>query len=243
MNRLTAMAAIRFLQVILITIAATLLNLFCTVCYAAQLNEQQLQLGATVYQQRCVLCHGDHGMGEGLLPIVLAEYPATNLFKKKYVINIKDIDKLREVIAQGSILEGISEYMPPWKDELTWNELESVVHFTLFLYQSPKKAYKYILKAADKSVSAKYVGQKIFVTRCAMCHGRHGEGNGRLAKVIRTPPPFNLTKSTASSGYLQQIIIKGGAAMKRSKHMPPWGQELTSAEINSVVVYILKLRN
>ncbi|MCX4026591.1 hypothetical protein H0A36_00305 [Endozoicomonas sp. SM1973] len=46
-------------------------------------NERQLQFGAKIFQQRCVLCHGDHGMGEGLLPIIVAKYPSTNLFKKK----------------------------------------------------------------------------------------------------------------------------------------------------------------
>ncbi|MDE1461643.1 cytochrome c [Spartinivicinus poritis] len=206
-------------------------------------NEQQLQLGAKIFQQRCVLCHGDHGMGEGLLPIIVAKYPSTNLFKKKFIKDPSDLSKLRQLIAEGSIIEGISDYMPPWKDELTWNELETVTQFTQFLYFFPDKAYEYISNATKTAPMAKYAGQKLFVTRCSMCHGRYGEGNGRLAKVIRNPPPYNLTKSTASLVYLQQIITKGGAAMNRSKHMPPWGKELTETEINAIIQYLLKLRN
>ena len=76
-----------------------------------------------------------------------------------------------------------------------------------------------------------------------MCHGRYGEGNGRLAKIIRNPPPYDLTKSTAEQTYLIEIITKGGAAVNRSKHMPPWGEELTSVEIDSVVNYIMTIRN
>ncbi|MCX4026592.1 c-type cytochrome [Endozoicomonas sp. SM1973] len=128
--------------------------------------------------------------------------------------------------------------MPPWKDELTWSELEAVTQFTQFLYFSPDKAYQYISSAPKTTPT----GQKLFITRCSMCHGRYGEGNGRLAKVIRNPPPYNLTKSTANRDYLQQIITRGGAAMNRSKHMPPWGKELTETEINAIIQYLLILR-
>lgn len=74
------------------------------------------------------------------------------------------------------------------------------------------------------------------------CHGIYGEGDGNMAKIIRNPPPYNLTKSTQTEAYLKEIISKGGEAVSRSPQMPPWGEELNDSEIQSLILYLLTLR-
>jgi cytochrome c oxidase cbb3-type subunit 3 len=86
------------------------------------------------------------------------------------------------------------------------------------------------------------LGKSVFVNRCTPCHGKDGEGDGRLASVIKDPPPFNLTLSRAPDDYLRQIVSRGGAAMGRSGRMPPWSGELSEPEIEAVVLYVKTLR-
>lgn len=80
-------------------------------------------------------------------------------------------------------------------------------------------------------------GSIVFHTYCVLCHGYKADGNGRAARNY-SPRPANLTLSTASDEYKTLIIRKGGAAMGRSKFMPPWGNELTDEQIADVVYYL-----
>ncbi|MDH5436332.1 MAG: cytochrome c, partial [Gammaproteobacteria bacterium] len=78
--------------------------------------------------------------------------------------------------------------------------------------------------------------------RCSLCHGPDGEGNGKMARIIKDPPPFNLTKSGVPYSYLKEIVTKGGEAMGRSGRMPPWGKELSRVELDSILLYVMSLR-
>lgn len=213
--------------------------------FATQIDDDStptLEIGAEVFVKRCVLCHGDSGMGEGAIPLRIKSYPDTNLVTAK---KAKTQEQIHQVIAMGALLEGISQYMPPMGNELTWTELESVAMFVLQLRNDPKSQLALLasLKKNNQDEKAlKRQGELIFQSRCALCHGPHGEGNGRMAKVIKNPPPFNLTKSVMPAQYLSLIIEKGGTELNRSPQMPPWGDQLNEDEINSVVEYIIGLR-
>ncbi len=84
-------------------------------------------------------------------------------------------------------------------------------------------------------------GEIVFQRYCAICHGKEGKGDGRAAR-LHTPPPFNLTASTAPREYLGQVVRKGGEAVGRGKGMPPWGEQLTDEQITDVLNFILSLR-
>jgi cbb3-type cytochrome c oxidase subunit III len=197
------------------------------------------QQGALVFQQRCILCHGNKGMGDGALPVLLKGYPSTNLFDSKYGSTEKDI---REVVISGGKGDKKSPYSPPWGDELTWVEIESVVQFLMLLRNSNEQATRLLKLKSNLTAPSKKIGQMVFRTRCVLCHGIYGEGNGKMARIINSPPPFNLTKSTASDVYLEMIISRGGEAVGRSLNMPPWNDELTKTELQSVISYIKTLR-
>ena len=63
-----------------------------------------------------------------------------------------------------------------------------------------------------------------------------------MSRIIKNPPPFNLTLSRADDKYLSDIIHKGGEQMQRSPRMPPFGDDLTEPEITSAILYIKTLR-
>ncbi len=201
--------------------------------------EPTLEYGAQVYQARCTLCHGREGYGDGMLPVSLKGYPSANLHKNRFG---KALDELRLSIIYGGSLGTMSAEMPPWGDELTYTQVESVAMFTKLLIDDPKRAMALVHRTqADQQPSLR-LGRAIFKNYCSLCHGENGEGDGKMAKIIKDPPPFNLTLSRAPDEYLMQIITKGGAAMGRSARMPSWGEQFSEAERRSVILYIKTLR-
>jgi cbb3-type cytochrome c oxidase subunit III len=198
-----------------------------------------LEQGAAVFSKRCVLCHGSQGMGEGKIPLKIKNYPDSNIVAAK---KAKSKAEIHEVIAYGGILANISNYMPPMGNELTWTELESVTEFVYQLRIMPEKHYTMLQQYSSTLDGNQGIGLAVFQSRCVLCHGANGEGDGRMSKVIKTPPPFNLTKSQMPVEYLKLIIEKGGEAIGRSGQMPPWGEQLSKEEIDAVVSYIIDLR-
>lgn len=193
--------------------------------------------GARVFRERCVLCHGNDGMGGGLLPLVIKGYTNTNLVDAKFA---QDLTGIRQAIVEGN---GHGKMLSrPWGDELMPSEVTSVALFIEHLRAHPADAIKMIKAAASNFAPSLALGSRIYETRCRQCHGYSGEGDGRLAAVITNPPPFDLTESQASDTYLGKFIRKGGAAMGRSPQMPPWDDDLTRLEIESVILYIKNLR-
>ncbi len=195
--------------------------------------------GAEVFQSRCALCHGSDGMGEGILPLSLKNYPSTNLMDPKHA---KDIQSLEQVITYGGGLPEVSIEMPPWGDELTATQLKSVAQFVEFMRQDLESALVHLKKAGEKLEPSIKIGRAIFQGRCTLCHGKYGLGDGKMSRIIKNPPPFNLTLSGAPDNYLSDIIHKGGGKMGRSPRMPPFGGDLSENEIKSVILFIKTLR-
>lgn len=195
--------------------------------------------GVVTYQARCALCHGSDGHGEGILSLSLKDYPNTNLLEPKHPI---DKAALTKIIKHGATLPGIGDEMPPWGDELTATQIESVVMLVRMLHTKREAAVILLRKESSNIKPSLKVGRVMYHGRCALCHGPYGLGDGKMARIIKDPPPFDLTVSKVSDDYLMQLITKGGEAMGRSKRMPPWGTDLSTSEINSVIMYIKRMR-
>ena len=199
-----------------------------------------LEIGAKVFAERCVLCHGAEGLGEGVLPLKLKNYPNTNLLQ---AIKAQDRSQIYQVIVYGGILPGYAEAMPPYGQELTWTEMESVTDFVSMLRKDTNKAKQMIASHRKNELPKAQLGKQIYDTRCVLCHGKFGEGDGRMAKILKSPPPFDLTASRMPEAYLKDIISKGGEGVGRSKHMPPWGDQLNGDELEALIEYLITIRD
>jgi len=66
-------------------------------------------------------------------------------------------------------------------------------------------------------------GREIFDTRCSVCHGKEGKGDGPGASGLN-PKPRNLTDSewqkSVDDTYIEKIIQYGGIAVGKSAMMP-----------------------
>ena len=207
--------------------------------YECKKREACLTDGAEIFHYRCALCHGNDGLGEGILPLSISNYPNTNLLEPRFGKSLKSITRL---IRKGGKLRKVNDEMPPWEDELNRKELGSVAMFNEFLHRDFDAALVMLREQAQNITPTKRIGRAIYLGRCALCHGKHGRGDGKMVRIIKNPPPFDLTKSRVDDQYLHDIISKGGEAMGRSPKMPPWGKDLNDKEISSIIIYLKILR-
>jgi mono/diheme cytochrome c family protein len=93
-------------------------------------------------------------------------------------------------------------------------------------------------------VSSLPEGEAIFQTRCFVCHGRHGKGDGPastgLGATVRdlTTPSW---QDATSDETIQSAIRNGAQAVGGSAAMAP-NRDLSDAQIQSLVRYIRGLR-
>ena len=64
-----------------------------------------------------------------------------------------------------------------------------------------------------------------------------------MSKLLKTPPPADLTASRMDRKNLEQIILLGGEGVGRSKHMPPWKDQLNKKEIARLIEYLISIRD
>lgn len=79
---------------------------------------------------------------------------------------------------------------------------------------------------------------------CAACHGATGMGDGPAAAGLPVKPRNHTDAAYMGKLKDQQIfdtIKKGGQAMGKSPLMPPWGGQLSDAQIRDLVAYIRSL--
>lgn len=79
---------------------------------------------------------------------------------------------------------------------------------------------------------------QLFKTRCALCHGADGHGDGPGAAALK-PAPRNLHDkaymSTRTDAQLSEVIHLGKGAM------PKWGGILTDEQITGLVKHVREL--
>lgn len=196
--------------------------------------------GAQIYVDRCALCHGSLGMGDGLMVLLQADYPETGLLENKFGQSYEDVSS---AVRWGGARGEMSPLSPPWHYELTDDDIDAVTRLVMLLRQNTDVAIDLLQHRRRSQAPNANDGQRIYRGRCAICHGKNADGKGRLANhVINDPPPYNLRKSRANKSQLRLIIENGGAAIGRSEQMPPWREELLSTEIESLLMYLLSLR-
>jgi mono/diheme cytochrome c family protein len=79
---------------------------------------------------------------------------------------------------------------------------------------------------------------------CSNCHGKSGGGDGWNAAYLPVRPTVHADAtymSSRSDRTLYDGIATGGYTLDRSNRMPPFGETLSGAQIDSLVHYIRKL--
>ena len=92
--------------------------------------------------------------------------------------------------------------------------------------------------------SASHAGETIFQTRCFVCHGREGKGDGPastgLGATVRDLTNPSWQEST-SDETIRSVIRNGAQAVGGSAAMTP-NRDLSDVQVQSLVRYIRALR-
>jgi mono/diheme cytochrome c family protein len=94
------------------------------------------------------------------------------------------------------------------------------------------------------AASASHAGEVIFQTRCFVCHGRGGQGDGPasagLGASVRdlTNPAW---QDATSDETIRNVVRNGATAVGGAAAMAP-NPDLSNAQIQSLTLYIRSLR-
>ena len=101
------------------------------------------------------------------------------------------------------------------------------------------------LRAENQAAGLNYAqgqGKHLFDHYCVTCHGDEGKGDGQNASNLNPQvPDLTASKSMADPAYVRRVIAEGSAAVGRSPLSPPWGRNLSSQEVEYLVLYCEKL--
>lgn len=91
------------------------------------------------------------------------------------------------------------------------------------------------------------VGQRTYLSYCAMCHGNSGNGDGEVAAVMlqKGVAVARLNDGERMNGLtkddIAKVIAKGGAHTGRSNLMPAWGELLGPDLVSALALYVSTL--
>ena len=158
-----------------------------------------------------MLCHGERGDGVSraaklYVGVNLAIKPGSSPYYQK-------------IIREGGEAVGASPSMPPWRNELSTEQISEALTFLAVLGDPIRR------------------GEVVFKTNCVLCHGVRGDGKGRAAKLFN-PPPADLTASSVADKYKERISRFGGGSVGRSSSMPAWEERLTKIEVADLLAYL-----
>ncbi|HXF92757.1 MAG TPA: cytochrome c [Nitrospiraceae bacterium] len=89
---------------------------------AALAQPGDLNRGKAIYEQRCVVCHGPEGRGDGVQAPFLSPRPASLI---SAATSVKTDQELLRIIANGKPRTA----MPAWKDVLSEEEQRDVLRY------------------------------------------------------------------------------------------------------------------
>ena len=97
--------------------------------------------------------------------------------------------------------------------------------------------------AAEPAVDFKAEAETMFRTRCVVCHGEKGQGDGPGAAALN-PKPRNYTdaawQASVTDDQIGSVILNGGAAVGKSPIMPASPDLQSKPEVVTELVKIVR---
>ena len=75
------------------------------------------------------------------------------------------------------------------------------------------------------------LGKKVYAAKCASCHGPDGQGNAKMAEMLKVKIPKLSDAGGKSDAELLKLLSEG------KKPMPSFGKSLSKDEMDAVVSY------
>jgi mono/diheme cytochrome c family protein len=192
---------------------------------------------ADTYKALCLRCHGEKGDGKGPIAWYLDPYPRD--LTKAAFMNSKTTERLQDAIGKG--VAGTS--MPPWGHVLREEQVKGVLEYVFATFtREPRRALK-PAKAPDRnpvgpSGDSVTRGERMFVQRCAGCHGRKADGKGPNSLDI-LPRPRNLRNALFVASVSDRRLFEAILYGIQGTAMPSWIEYgLSQNDVGDLVNFI-----
>jgi mono/diheme cytochrome c family protein len=175
---------------------------------------RSLQQGATTYAEECVACHGADGSGTTLAPAL-----------NDPIVREQTADEIAltiDVGVSGTLMAGWDGTL----DEATVDDLVALISRWDEVPSGAIPAPDVPIPTTEESLA---LGESLYATNCATCHGADGEGTGRIPAL--NVQSFLLDTPDAA---IEQIVTLGVSGTP----MPAWGDRMAGSEIQAVVGFI-----
>jgi DMSO reductase family type II enzyme heme b subunit len=219
--------------------------------------EQVVADGAQLYAKNCIFCHGDLLDGQGVFSRAFSPRPA-NFQDVGTIAQLQESYLFWRITTGGPGLpvEGTpwASAMPVWQEMLTEDEVWKLITFLYDYTGHVPRSWELAETpvAAEPETSGGVLDEDaveaIYQKRCAVCHGREGEGDGPAADFLYPKPrDFSLAvfkyKSTESNSEFPsdedfRKTIREGLT---GTTMPAWKTILSDAEIDALILKIKQL--
>jgi len=179
--------------------------------------------GATLYENNCAVCHGEHGKGGTGVPLALPDF-------QRQVSN----EFLYTTIRMGRP----GRVMPAFT-RLSDAEVHQIIgYIRTFTKVKPPKNNTVRIKGNVER------GKQLFAQDCAVCHGDHGQGGQGTGVTFSRPrnlpilaPALNNAGflASATDSMIKQTLIQG----REGTPMNPFkGKKVSDQDINDIVSYV-----
>ena len=216
-------------------------------------SQDALAAGKTIYQNRCVFCHGVEGRGDGPSAKDM-DPPPRDFVTAEYKIRFTPFgslptdEDLYQVVAKG--MPGTA--MAGWEKVLSPEEIRQMVEYIKsfsdrFDRDGQPEGLK-IGRTQDATTKTHAEGNRLYKEmRCFLCHGKEGRGDGPItaALVYEWELPFrarNLTKGwTFKGGNSPGDIYRTISTGLNGTPMGSYADYLSEGERWSLAHYVASL--
>ncbi|MEW6410436.1 MAG: cytochrome c [Nitrospirota bacterium] len=228
---------------------------------ADAVDTKTLDLGKKVYENRCIICHGDKGDGKGLVGIihrfqkrgaVQTIYPrdfTTGVFRFRTTPTgyLPTDDDLLRVVTNGIP----RAYMPSHED-LPLEERKAVIQYIKTFskrWKEEETGEPFVVKAPKWVGTHDSIenGKKLYEEmKCWECHGEHGKGDGPKSDRLKDDwgdpiLPFDFTTGATKMGFASENVYTAYTTGLDGSGMPSYEDSMTEEERWHLVSYTLLL--
>lgn len=224
-------------------------------------DEKTIELGKKVFQQRCIICHGEKGDGKGLVGIihrVQKKGSVHDIFPRDFTTGVfrfrttptgclpTDDDLLR-VVSNGIP----RSYMPSFVDVPT-DERKAVIQYIKTFAKRWKEEEPCASIAVNKPA---FVGTPESIAKgkelykkmkCWECHGEEGRGDGPKSDKLKDDwgnkvLPFDFTSGATKMGFSPENVFLAYSTGLDGSGMPSYEDSISEQDRWHIVSYTLVL--
>ena len=215
----------------------------------------RIKLGREIYQDKCVVCHGETGKGNPLHPFGRQAKDLSTPAARERLTRAGMID----VTTNGLSATGMLSF----RDQLKKKDIEAVVDYMIAAILLPEMKISgtdaHAGRAGNPTASGATgaeradpnlafpdglkgdvaKGRALYNANCATCHGKAGDGQGPRAYFIN-PRPVSFLSDGSRAKLNRPMLYTIVSAGKLGTEMPAWRQVLSPQQMADVSEYVFQ---